>query len=89
MVRVAPPTSGLSGRYVRDGPLSVDPGSRNLLVVSMSAAYVQNDNAGNSRLIKRTSNKARDDVAAAATLAAGAFERAGAAPVRELKYASV
>ena len=77
-------------KICRDGPLSVDPGSRGLLVVSMSAAYVQNDNAGNSRLIKRSSdNKARDDVAAAATLAAGAFERASSAPVRELKYASI
>ena len=78
-------------KICRDGPLSVDPGSRNLLVVSMSAAYVQNDNAGNVRLIKKGhDNKGRDDVAAAATLAAGAFEeRAGAAPVRELKYASV
>ena len=77
-------------KICRDGPLSVDPGSRNLLVVSMSAALVQNDNAGNVRLIKKGhDNKARDDVAAAATLAAGAFERAGAAPVRALKYASV
>ena len=77
-------------KICRDGPLSVDPGSRSLLVVSMGAAYVQNDNAGNSRLIKKSSdNKARDDVAAAATLAAGAFERASSAPVRELKYASV
>ena len=77
-------------KICRDGPLSVDPGSRNLLVVSMSAARVQNDNAGNSRLIKKSSaNKGRDDVAAAATLATGAFERANAAPVRELRYASV
>ena len=77
-------------KICRDGPLSVDSGSRNLLMVSLSAAYVQNDNAGNSRLIKKSSdNKARDDVAAAATLAAGAFERASSAPVRELKYASV
>ena len=59
-------------------------------MVSMSGAHVENDNAGNSRMIKKGSNnKARDDVAAAAVLAAGAFERAGAAPVRELKYASV
>ena len=77
-------------KICRDGPLSVDPMSRNLLVVSMSAAHVENDNAGNSRMIKKGSNnKARGDVAAAATLAAGAFERAGSAPVRELKYASV
>ena len=77
-------------KICRDGPLSVDPGSRNLLVVSMSAAYVQNDTAGNVRLIKKGhDNKSRDDVAAAATLAAGAFERASSAPVRELKYVSV
>ena len=77
-------------KICRDGPLSVDPGSRNLLVVSLSAARVQNDNAGNVRLIKKGhDNKARDDVAAALLLAAGAFERASSAPVRELKYASV
>ena len=77
-------------KICRDGPLSVDPGSRSLLVVSMSAARVQNDNAGNTRLIKRSSdNRARDDVAAAATLASGAWERASSAPVREVRYASV
>ena len=77
-------------KICRDGPLSVDLGSRSLLVVSLSAAQVQNDNAGNVRMVKRgTANQARDDVAAAATLAAGAFERASAAPLRELKYASV
>ena len=77
-------------KICRDGPLSVDPGSRNLLMVSFSACHVENDNAGNSRLIKKSSdNKCRDDVAAAAVLAAGAFERASSAPVRELKYASV
>ena len=77
-------------KICRDGPLSVDPGSRNLLVVSMSAAYVENDNAGNSRLIKKSSdNKARDDCAAAAVLAAGAFERESSAPVSKLRYASV
>ena len=77
-------------KICRDGPLSVDPVSRNLLLVSMSGAYVENDTAGNSRLIKKSSdNKARDDVAAAAVLAAGAFERESKAPVRELKYASV
>ena len=77
-------------KICRDGPLSVDPGSRQLLIVSMSQAYVQNDNAGNVRLIKKGhDNKSRDDVAAAAVLAGGAFERASSAPVRELKYASV
>ena len=77
-------------KICRDGPLSVDPGSHDLLVVSLSAARVQNDNAGNSRLIKKGhDNKGRDDVAAALLLAAGAFERASAAPVRKLSYASV
>ena len=77
-------------KLARDGPLSVDPGSRKLLVVSMGAAYVENDKAGNVRLIKRaTDNKARDDVAAAAVLAAGAWERAASTPVRALSYASI
>ena len=77
-------------KICRDGPLSVDPASRNLLIVSMSAAHVENDTAGNSRLIKKGhDNKGRDDVAAAALLAAGAFERANSAPVRKLSYASV
>ena len=77
-------------KLVRDGPLSIAEGSRPLLIVSMSAAYVEHDKAGNMRLIKKGfNNSARDDVAAAAVLAAGAFERAGAAPVRELSYASV
>ena len=59
-------------------------------MVSMSAALVQNDNAGNVRLIKKGhDNKGRDDVAAAATLAAGAFERANSAPVRKVSYASI
>ncbi len=67
----------------------MDPVSHNLLVVSMSAAMVENDKAGNVRMIKRGhDNKARDDVAAAAVLAAGAFERAGSS-VRKLSYASL
>ena len=53
-------------------------------------AYIKSDDQGNTRLAKDGKhNKARDDVAAALLLACGAFERAGAAPVRELKYASV
>ena len=77
-------------KICRDGPLAVDSASHNLLVVSMSGAYVENDNAGNVRLIKKGhDNKARDDVAAAAVLACGAWERASSAPVRKLAYASV
>ena len=61
---------------VKDGPFSVDPGSRSLLEASLSVATVKSDDQGSVRLVKRTSNnEARDDVAAAFTLAAGAFAR--------------
>ena len=69
---------------------SVDEGSRALLIASLSAAYIKNDDQGNTRLAKDGKhNRARDDVAAALLLAAGAFERANSAPVRKLSYASV
>ena len=75
---------------VRDGPFSINDGSRALLIASLSAAFIKNDDQGNTRLTKDGKhNKARDDVAAALLLSTGAFERASAAPVRELKYASV
>ena len=77
-------------KITRDGPLSIEERSRDLILVSLSAAYVQNDQAGNVRLIKKGfDNKARDDVAAALLLASGAFLRAGAKPVKKLSYASV
>ena len=66
-------------RGIADGPLVVSEESRQLVAASLSAALVKNDDAGNVRLIKRgTNNTARDDVAAALVLAAGAFERANA-----------
>ena len=75
---------------VRDGPFSIDEGSRALLIASLSVAYIKNDDQGNTRLAKDGKhNRARDDVAAALLLAAGAWDRAGAAPVRKLSYASV
>ena len=75
---------------VRDGPFSTNEGSRALLIASLSVAYIKSDDQGNTRLAKDGKhNRARDDVAAALLLATGAFERAGAAPVREIKYASV
>ena len=59
-----------------DGPLSVDVDSRALLGVSLSGSMVRNDDQGNTRLIKDgTNNQARDDVAAALVLAAGAMAR--------------
>lgn len=63
-------------KVVRDGPLSCEESSRLLVLASLSAAQVKNDDAGNVRLAKRgTNNEARDDVAAALVLAAGAFRR--------------
>ena len=63
-------------RYAADGPLSCAPGSRALFKASLSVAKVRNTDDGNVRLVKRgTNNEARDDVAAALTLAAGARAR--------------
>ena len=64
-------------RLVNDGPLSVSGGSDGLLRASLSAAQVKTDDQGSVRLAKKSSsNRARDDVAAAFILAAGAFDRA-------------
>ena len=63
-------------RQAKDGNLSVDRDSRLLLTTSLRRAMVVNDDAGNTRLAKRGHNNcARDDVAAALVLAAGAVER--------------
>ena len=77
-------------RMARDGPLSIPESNRALFIASLSVAMVKNDQAGNVRLVKRgKDNTARDDVAAALALAAGAFDRAGSGPVREPSYAAV
>ena len=61
---------------IRDGPFSIDPASRSLVEASLACATVRSDDQGSVRLVKKTSNNlARDDVAAALTLAAGAFVR--------------
>ena len=62
-------------RGTKDGPLAVAATARDLLAASLSVAVVKHDDAGNVRLTKRTANTARDDVAAALVLAAGAWER--------------
>ena len=63
-------------KHSKDGPLAVVPHARNLIAASLSVAQVQNDDQGGTRLIKRGSNnQSRDDVAAALTLGAGAWER--------------
>ena len=57
-----------------DGPMAVDADSQALLATSLAQAMVKSDDAGNTRLVKRSSNnQSRDDVAAALTLAAGAL----------------
>ena len=64
-------------QFALDGPLSVGPESRPLIQASLGAALVENDKSGNYRLVKRdpSNNTARDDVAAALVLLAGAMER--------------
>ena len=55
--------------------------SRSIVIASLAVAMVKNDDAGSVRMVKRGNhNTARDDVAAALTLAAGAFDRAGVIP---------
>ncbi len=72
-------------RMAKDGPLSVDRDSRLLLTGGLAVSMVENDASGNSRLVKRGSNnQARDDVAAALTLACGEVERAAARPPRRM-----
>ena len=63
-------------KLAADGPLTVERASRGLLGASLSVAMVKNDDQGSVRLVKRGSNNtARDDVAAAWLLAAGALSR--------------
>ena len=67
-------------KMAADGPMSVG-GQADLFTASLAVAMVKPDDAGNVRLIKRGShNTARDDVAAALVLAAGAFDRKPKAP---------
>ena len=65
-------------RLAVDGPppLAVDPLSRELLTASLAVSKVETDDSGNIRLVKKGAhNEARDDVAAALVLAAGAVSR--------------
>ena len=76
-------------RMVKDGPLAVDEGSRDLLTASLAAAMAATDDAGNVRLTKRGSNnQGRDDVAAALVLAAGEMGRRLGQPPRRLRFAA-
>ena len=67
-------------KYAKDGPLAVEKDSRLLLTVSLTAAQVQNDDSGNTRMYKKNNNVGRDDIAASAVLAAGEVERIAARP---------
>ena len=77
-------------RLIKDGPLSLEAGSRPLLAASLSVAMVKNDDAGNVRLAKKgVNNSSRDDVAAALVLAAGVYQRARSQPKRAGAYLGV
>ena len=71
-----------------DGNLACEASSKLLITASLAVASVQNDDAGNVRLVKRdpSNNTGRDDVAAALVLAAGALERALSKPRRTWRY---
>ena len=77
-------------KLAADGPLSCAESSRSLLTASLSVAMVVNDDQGNTRLKKKgTNNQARDDVAAALVLAAGAYQRSLAKPRQRWRYAGM
>ena len=61
--------------------------SRPLLAASLSVALVKNDDQGNVRLSKNGSNNtARDDVAAALVLVAGAYSLTMEKPLPRWRY---
>ena len=62
-------------QQVLDGPLSIEHDSVPLLTTSVAVTRVKGDDQGSIRIIKNSNNCARDDVAAALTLAAGALSR--------------
>ena len=67
---------GAVRKFAKDGPMAVAADSRGLLTASLSAALVQNDSSGNTRMVKDGSNnQSRDDVAAALVLCCGALAR--------------
>ena len=72
-----------------DGPLAVAEDSRLLLAASLAVAQVKNDDAGNTRMVKSSNNTARDDVAAALVLAAGAYQRAESRPAPTVTHVVV
>ena len=76
--------------FVRDGPLSLAEESRALVEASLSVADVENDSSGNTRMKKRGyDNAARDDIASALVLLAGAWKRAGESAPSEIRHVVV
>lgn len=74
-------------KLAADGPLTVAESSGPLLAASLAVALVKNDDQGNTRLAKRgANNTARDDVAAALVLVAGAYARAMEKPRPRWQY---
>ena len=74
-------------KFAADGPMSCPKTSQSLLTASLAGAMVQNDDAGNCRLVKKGfNNTVHDDVAAALTLATGAMSRMLARPLRRWTY---
>ena len=76
-------------RLAKDGPWTVDEDSRLLIAASLQAAVVKSDDQGSTRLVKSKNNTARDDVAAAMVLAAGAYQRTTRRPANVASYVVV
>ena len=74
-------------KIARDGPMSITPESEQLVAASLAVAWIRNDDAGSSRLVKRGHNNcSRDDVAAALLLSAGVYHRAESKPAKRSMY---
>ena len=70
-----------------DGPLSCEPSAAALIGASLAASAVRNDDAGNTRLVKKgVNNCGRDDVAAAMLLAVGQHVRMLESPPVEFEF---
>ena len=76
-------------KLVKDGPLAVSQESRSLIAASLATATVKSDDQGSSRLSKGSGNVARDDVAAALLLAAGAYMRDSQRPAPTVTHVVV
>ena len=62
-------------RMAADGPLSIHEPCRKLIKISLSAAEVRVDDQGSCRLVKQDMARSRDDVAVAAIIVCGGWDR--------------